>query len=84
MASVGIRALKAQLSSYVERAHLGEVVVVTDHGRPVAQLAPIAGESVLERLVSEGLAVRPVGEVELPVPIRVTGTVSDLVGDQRR
>ncbi|MCK6211574.1 type II toxin-antitoxin system prevent-host-death family antitoxin [Georgenia sp. EYE_87] len=84
MASVGIRALKAQLSSYVERARSGEVVVVTDHGRPVAQLTPITGESVLERLVSEGLAVRPAGAAELPVPIRATGTVSDLVGEQRR
>lgn len=35
---VGIRELKAHLSDYVHRAQAGEVVVITDRGRPVAEL----------------------------------------------
>lgn len=85
MASVGIRDLKAGLSAYVERARSGEIVVVTDRGRPVAQLAPLSGDSVLERLMAEGLASRP-AERRRPLPalVRGGGTASDLVGDQRR
>ncbi|UNX53210.1 type II toxin-antitoxin system prevent-host-death family antitoxin [Georgenia sp. TF02-10] len=84
MTVVGIRTLKAQLSSYVDRARSGEVVVVTDRGRPVAQLAPLTGESLVERLVAEGVASRPSGPTTLPPLIRAAGTVSDLVVDQRR
>ena len=84
MASVGIRELQARLSEYVERAHAGEVVVVTDRGRPVARLAPLEGESVLERLIAEGLATRPVARRPLPPLVRGAGTASDLVAEQRR
>lgn len=36
--NVGIRELKAHLSDYVHRAAAGEVVTITDRGRPVARL----------------------------------------------
>ncbi len=56
MKSTGIRTLKAHLSAYVRKAMAGETVIVTEHGRPVAQLCPLP-ESALgfERLVSRGL-----------------------------
>lgn len=51
MASVGVRELKAHLSQFIERASGGEAVIVTEHGRPVAVLAPLpAGMRVMERL----------------------------------
>ena len=84
VASVGIRELKAQLSAYVERARAGETVVVTDRGRPVAQLAPLAGESVLERLIADGVASRPAARRRLPPLVHGKGIVSDLVAEQRR
>lgn len=84
MPSVGIRELKARLSEYVDRAHAGEVVVVTDRGRPVARLAPLEGESVLERLVADGLATRPAARRPLPPLVQGNGTASDLVPEQRR
>jgi prevent-host-death family protein len=37
---VGIRDLKNQLSRYVRQAEHGEVILVTDRGRVVAELAP--------------------------------------------
>ncbi len=51
---VGVRELKAKLSEYIGRAAAGEVVIVTDRGRPVAQLTPLAGSSAVERGIEEG------------------------------
>lgn len=44
MHSVGIRQLKAHLSTYIGYASRGEEVVVTDRGREVALLVPITME----------------------------------------
>lgn len=41
MTTVGIRVLKMRLSEYVNRIRRGEVVVVTDRGKPVARLEPL-------------------------------------------
>ncbi len=38
---IGIRELKAKLSACVRRAADGERLIVTDRGRPVAQLTPL-------------------------------------------
>jgi len=40
MASVGIRQLKNELSRYVAMIKRGERVLVTEHGRVVAELTP--------------------------------------------
>lgn len=42
MATVGIRELKNHLSKYVRQVEGGDVVVVTDRGRIVAELRPPA------------------------------------------
>jgi len=44
MVSVGIKELKAKLSSYVDRAARGEKIIITEHGREVALLVPISDE----------------------------------------
>ena len=41
MESVGIRELRQDASTWVRRAAAGEVIEVTDRGRPVARLGPI-------------------------------------------
>jgi prevent-host-death family protein len=43
MGRVGVAELKASLSQYLARVQAGETVIVTDHGRPVARLVPVAG-----------------------------------------
>jgi prevent-host-death family protein len=64
MRTVGLKILKNKLSEYVRLAAAGETVVVTDRGRPVAEIVPprpqLEGraESVLERGVREGW-IRP-------------------------
>ena len=58
---VGIRALRQHLSVYLRRIHRGERFEVTDRGRPVALLVPLAGdESPLEKqLIAQGRATAP-------------------------
>lgn len=81
---VGVRELKAKLSEYIGRASAGETVIVTDRGRPVAQLAPLDGVSPLERGVEEGW-VTPPARVRLEDVEATTGRMSviDALDDDR-
>ncbi len=82
---VGVRELRNHLSRYLDRVRAGEEVMVTDRGRAVARLLPVATERLLDRLIAEGVVTparqpkRRAGE-----PIDANGTVSDLVTHQRR
>jgi prevent-host-death family protein len=55
---VGIRELKQQLSSFLDRVESGLEIVVTDRGRPKARIVPISDEGVLRRGIDEGW-IRP-------------------------
>ena len=55
MSTVGIRALKQNASQVVARAAAGEVVTITDRGRPVAQLVPVPG-GLVAAFVASGRA----------------------------
>jgi len=57
MASVGIRELRQRASELLRRVEAGEIIEITDRGRPVAQLAPLLNGSPFERL-------RAAGEIE--------------------
>jgi prevent-host-death family protein len=63
----GVAELKARLSRYLDRVKAGEEVLVTDHGRPVARIVPVAGRvregSRRERLVREGALLPGRGKV---------------------
>ena len=81
---VGIRELKSRLSEYVDRARAGETLVITDRGRPVAEIRPLSGRTALETLLDEGLATRAHPKRPSPEPLAVDGGIGDLVGDQSR
>jgi prevent-host-death family protein len=51
MRTVGTFEGKTHFSRLVEEAERGETIIITRHGRPVAQLCPIAPEA--ERLAPE-------------------------------
>jgi prevent-host-death family protein len=53
--SVRLSQLKAELSRYIARVRGGEEVVVTDRGRPVAKLVPIAGADLPDSARLSGL-----------------------------
>ena len=55
MGRVGVRALKQNASSVIAEAAAGEVVIITDRGRPVAQLVPLT-TSRLDALITAGRA----------------------------
>lgn len=72
---VGIRELKAKLSSYIAEAASGATIVVTDRGKPVARLTAIDEMSSFERGVDEGW-IEPARRTRLmpatPVPARAS------------
>ena len=88
--SVGVRELKAHLSQYLDRVRAGETVVVTDRGKPVARIEPIAGDALparLRQLISEGRAVYRGRMNRLPEPLEWAHGEKDstaYVRDQRR
>lgn len=45
MATIGVRDLRQNASKYLARVEAGEVLDVTNHGRLVARLVPVPGES---------------------------------------
>ena len=64
MKSVGARELKNRLGSYLRQVRNGATIVVTDRGRPIAELrplAPLAGSeaAALASLAAEGLVTPP-------------------------
>jgi prevent-host-death family protein len=72
---VGVRELRQNLSVYLDRVKDGETLEVTEHGHPVARLAPLAPKStsVLDRLIAEGRATPAQGDLAdlgppLPLP----------------
>lgn len=85
MSSVGVRELRDGLSRHLAAVREGHTITVTDHGRPVARLVPIGVPTKLEQLVAEG-KVTPASRRKgpRPTPVRASGTVSDLVDEQRR
>jgi prevent-host-death family protein len=83
MQSVGIKALKDNLSAYIRAVEAGETVLVTDRGKVVAQLTPVPAypepttdEERMAQLVREG-HVRPAKYPMTGPPERVGGVPFD-------
>jgi len=55
MRQIGVRALKQNASAVVTQVAAGEVVTVTDRGRPVAQIVPLS-VTRLQGLIVSGQA----------------------------
>lgn len=72
--TIGIRELRNDLAAAVRRAGAGERVVVTAHGRPIAQLAPLDQDAPdIERLIAAGGLVPPrrTDRWRAPVPVPI-------------
>ncbi len=80
---VGVRELHDRLSEYLERVEGGDEIVVTRRGRPVARLSGL-GERPLGALARRGLVRMPQAErAPRQAQVKGTGSVSDLVSEQR-
>lgn len=87
MRTIGIRALKQNASAVVADVASGEAITITDRGRPVARLVPLAPDPV-EELIDAGRArppkrrLRDLGEALTVRPD--TPTMTDLLDAMRR
>lgn len=65
MPEVGIRALKQNASAVVAQAAAGEVVTITDRGRPVAQIGPVSSTRLDDLIAADRArpARRSLGDV---------------------
>jgi prevent-host-death family protein len=61
-ATVGTRELKTRLGTYLQQVRQGRTLVITDRGRPVAELKPLYGptdeDAHLARLKALGAVTR--------------------------
>lgn len=74
MYTVGVRDARANLPTLIRRAESGERTVITAHGRPIAQVAPLDHSNpVLDHLLASGavLAPRRRSPWRAPDPVRV-------------
>lgn len=78
MKTASISEAKNRLSAYIDRVRRGETVVITDRGKPVAQLAPLEPgtpahhDAQLAELARLGIVRLP----QKPPPKRLRGPVS--------
>ena len=84
---VPVSSFRAELSSWIERAKAGEDVVVTERGIPVARILAVDSAPLLDQLTQRGLLSQPSTTRPKARGARrahPNGSVSELVGEQRR
>lgn len=86
MTSVGIKELKAKLSSYIDKVNKGEHVVITEHGREVAVIIPISKERrVIHSLIESGKAHWSGGKPRGIMGVKIRGKpLSETILEERR
>jgi prevent-host-death family protein len=92
MKSVGSRELKNRLGAYLRQVREGTTILVTDRGRPIAELRPLAAtanseEEALASLAADGLVSPPTSDHLTPdyEPLRFEGqSLSAAIIEERR
>ena len=89
MKTVGSRELKARLGSYLRQVRSGTSIVVTDRGRPVAELRPLGSDAALDHrladLAERGVVTLPTKPLPAPprrVRLRGPGLSETIVADR--
>jgi prevent-host-death family protein len=81
---VGVRELKQRLSEFLDRAERGEIIRVTDRGRPKALLGPLPGKGRMEQGVAEGWVRPGTGERLRPTRrFRGLRTIAEVIAEDR-
>lgn len=88
MERVGVRELRQNLSVYLRRVRRGETLEVTERGRPVAILQPIAApDDAIAALEARGVPVRRgrgnLAALPAPAKLQLDRPVSDVLQDLR-
>ncbi|MBW2610400.1 MAG: type II toxin-antitoxin system Phd/YefM family antitoxin [Deltaproteobacteria bacterium] len=92
MIKAGIKEIKNNLSRYLARVKIGEEVIITDRGKPVARIVQESQRNrdihtALLPLIQKGLIVLPSRRLEKDhlTPIKVKGKqISEMVIEDRR
>ena len=86
-ARVGVRELRQNLSVYLDRVKAGETLEVTEHGVPVARLAPNPPVrlSIIDRMIADGRITPATGDRRtLPMPPNIPGRpLSEILQEMR-
>ena len=87
--TVGVRELKNQLSSFLDRVKAGEEITVTEHGRPIARLSAVGVDvDRMADLIASGI-VQPAANSQRQLPakrVKLTdrsASLADIVAEQR-
>ena len=88
MITIGIKALKNDLSHHIRAAAAGEIVRVTDRGVVVAEIvaprpvpAKMSEDEFIADLVRRGLATAAIGRLSGPPPNNPVMTLAELMAD---
>lgn len=84
--TVGVRELRDHLSAYLERVKAGEVVTITEHGRPIATLVSQMPSQHLLELAMQGrvtLATTPRTAFDKVVGVPYDGSIQELMDEIR-
>ena len=85
MADIGIRELKQHLSEYLDRAERGEILRVTDRGKPKAVLGPVPGRARIDDGIRAGWITPGTGSPLGPVRrSKASRRVLDALAEDRR
>lgn len=87
MDRVGVRELRAHLSSWLDRARKGEEILITERGLPIARLLPLDFSEIRKQLREDAVitaAGRPSRKIKKSDLGKAKSNVSELVKDQRR
>jgi prevent-host-death family protein len=83
--NVGVRELKQGLSGYLDLVAGGEIVTVTDRGKPKAFLIPISNTGAFQRGIDEGWIREAKNSGLRPVRRRVTArrSIASVLAEDR-
>jgi prevent-host-death family protein len=74
MISVGVKELKAKLSSYIAQAKKGQEIIITEHGKDVAVMLPLSKErQAVKSLMAEGKTNWSGGKPKGLIGIKIKG-----------
>ena len=73
MKTYGVRELRQNASKILDQVKDGEIVTITEWGKPVATMSPIE-TNLLDKLYELGVLTPPVNSIDrLPEPIKLKG-----------
>ena len=87
MRAVGLKVLKNKLSEYVRLAAGGELILVTDREKVVAELgppevarSPVVADAVVAELVRNGIVTPARARLAGPPPRKPVATLDEILG----